>query len=73
MGIEVSSTIGVGVVLAVLIITLFMMLRTDIAKLSTALEDQGRQIGALRERVAHLEELLEGLRDAISGRRTAAD
>ena len=73
MGIEAWSTIGVGVTLAALIISLFMMLRTDIAKLNAALEDQGKQIGALRERMAHLEGLLEGLREAISGRRAAAD
>ena len=73
MGIEAWSTIGVGVTLAVLIISLFLMLRTDIAKLNAALEDQGKQITALRERMAHLEGLLEGLREAISGRRAAAD
>ncbi len=73
MGIEAWSTIGVGVTLAVLIISLFVTLRTDIAKLSANLEDQGRQIAALRERMAHLEGLLEGLREAVSGRRAAAD
>ena len=30
------------------------------------------QIGELRERMAHLEGLLEGLREAITGRRAAA-
>ena len=70
---EAWSTIGVGVTLAVLSIGLFMMLRTDIAKLNAALEAQGKQIAALRERMAHLEGLLEGLRGAISGRRASAD
>lgn len=69
---EVWSTIGVGVALAVLIIALFMMLRTDIAKLSTAVEEQGKRIGALRERMANLEGLLEGLREVISARSAAA-
>lgn len=59
--------------MAVLIISLFMMLRTDITKLNAALEDRGKQIAALRERMAHLQGLLEGLREAISGRRAAAD
>lgn len=69
MGIEAWSTVGVGVTLAVLIISLFIMLRTDIAKLNAALKDQGKQIAALRERMAHLAGLLEGLREAVSGRR----
>lgn len=69
---QVWSTIGVGVALAVLIIALFMMLRTDIAKLSTAVEEQGKRIGALRERMANLEGLLEGLREVISARSAAA-
>ena len=73
MGIEAWSTFGVGVTLAVLIISSFMMLRTDIAKLNATLEDHGKQIAALRERMAHLEGFLEGLREAITGRRAAAD
>jgi hypothetical protein len=73
MGIAAWSTIGIGVTLAVLIISLFIMLRTDIAKLNAALKDQGKQIAALRERMAHLVGLLEGLREAISGRRAVAD
>jgi hypothetical protein len=31
----------------------------------------GEQMGVLRERMAHLEGLLEGLREAISGKRVA--
>ncbi|MXY79185.1 MAG: hypothetical protein F4Y94_05765 [Chloroflexi bacterium] len=31
----------------------------------------GEQIGQLRERMAHLEGLLEGLREAITGKRVA--
>ena len=32
---------------------------------------QGEQMGLLRERMAHLEGLLEGLREAITGKRVA--
>jgi len=32
---------------------------------------EGREISQLRERMAHLEGLLEGLREAITGRRVA--
>ena len=34
-------------------------------------KDLGEQIGQLRERMAHLEGLLEGLREAITGKRAA--
>ena len=50
-------------------------LRQDMAQLETRLDERiGRlesQIGELRERMAHLEGLLEGLREAITGRATA--
>ncbi len=35
------------------------------------LDAQGEQMGQLRERMAHLEGLLEGLREAITGKRVA--
>jgi len=34
-------------------------------------KELGEQIGQLRERMAHLEGLLEGLREAITGKRAA--
>jgi hypothetical protein len=34
-------------------------------------KETGEQIGQLRERMAHLEGLLEGLREAIAGKRVA--
>lgn len=43
-------------------------LRNRIAAQSKEL---GEQIGQLRERMAHLEGLLEGLREAITGKRAA--
>ena len=35
------------------------------------IDAQGAQMGLLRERMAHLEGLLEGLREAITGKRVA--
>ncbi len=35
------------------------------------IDAQGEQMGLLRERMAHLEGLLEGLREAITGKRVA--
>lgn len=43
--------------------------RTDMDKGLAGLRDE---VGSLRERMARLEGLLEGLREAISGRRDAA-
>ena len=50
-------------------------LREDMAKLGFRLDGKigalESQIGELRERMAHLEGLLEGLREAITGRAAA--
>ena len=51
--------------------------RQDMARLESRLDNGridalGTQLGELRERMAHLEGLLEGLREAISGRVSAA-
>lgn len=35
------------------------------------IDAHGEQLGLLRERMAHLEGLLEGLREAITGKRVA--
>ena len=61
---ELIAIVSVGATLAGLILTGQRALRGEIAELHD-------QIGGLRERMAHLEGLLEGLREAISGRRVA--
>ena len=76
---EVIAIIAVGITLAGLILTSFRSLRiemrSEIGSLrgkigSLRKETAGirAEITALRERMAHLEGLLEGLREAISGR-----
>ena len=74
-----NAEIGTFAALAVLLIGLFAWLRQDIRKLDAkldaktdALRDEiggiRTEIAALRERMAHLEGLLEGLREAITRR-----
>jgi len=65
MGIGVTI-ISVGIALAALILTTQRNLRTD-------MQAQREIIISLLERMAHLEGLLEGLREAITGRRVAED
>ena len=67
MGIE-WTLIGTGIALAMLMITLFAWLRTDVKSHVERLE-AGQ--GELRECMAKLEGLLEGLREAITGRRAS--
>ena len=58
--------------LAVLMVGLFAWLRQDIRKLDAKLvgktDSLRADLAALRERMAHLEGLLEGLREAITRR-----
>ena len=65
------AIITVGIALAGLNLTSFRSLRTEIAGLRTEIAGLRTEIAALRERMAHLEGLLEGLREAI-GRRVGA-
>ncbi len=82
MSVELIGIVAVGVALAGLILTSSRGLRQDMARLESRLD--GRisgleslinslrgEIGDLRERMAHLEGLLEGLREAITGRAAA--
>lgn len=76
MSTEIAFTIiGTGIGVGVLNIALFRWLRADIRELSERNEALGERMTKLeielRERMAKLEGLLEGLREAVSGRRTA--
>ena len=66
MSMELIAIIGVGVTLAGLILNGQRYQRADMQALREA-------IISLRERMAHLEGLLEGLREAITGRRVAEE
>ena len=73
---ELIAILAVGVALAGIVVTGQRAARAEINTLRTDL-DKGlaglrEEIGSLRERMARLEGLLEGLREAISGRRDAA-
>ena len=59
------AVLAIGATLAGLILTSNRALRQDI-------KDLRGEVGELRERMAHLEGLLEGLREAISGRAAAS-
>ena len=76
---EIIAIVTVGLTLAGLIVNSNRGLRQDITQLRQDMKQMesrldGRitsvesQIGELRERMAHLEGLLEGLREAIAGR-----
>ena len=82
MTIEIGGFIG----LAALMVGLFAWLRQDINRLETRMDtrlsdvetrisevetNMSTQSSELRERMAKLEGLLEGLREAITGRRAA--
>ena len=63
---EIIAILGVGIALAMLILRLHSTLREDFRELR-------RDQADLRDRLSRLEGLLEGLRDAITGRRPAAE
>ena len=80
---EIIAILGVGIALAGLILTSVRGLRQDmqaqisglrgeIAGLRGEIGEIRGEIGKLRERMAHLEGLLEGLREAITGRTAAS-
>ena len=76
MSVELIGIVAVGAALAGLILTSNRGLRQDMARMESRLDERiGRleaQFGELRERMAHLEGLLEGLREAITGRAAAS-
>ena len=67
---------GVGAALAGVILTSIRGVRQDMARLESRLDGKidalSAQLGELRERMAHLEGLMEGLREAIVGRARAS-
>ena len=80
------TVVGAAIAILVAIGTAFRGLRDEVrtqgkdvqARIDAQGEDlrkridaQGEQMGLLRERMAHLEGLLEGLREAITGKRVA--
>ena len=76
------AVLAIGATLAGLILTSNRGLRQDMAQLESRLDERingldsrfdamEKQFGELRERMAHLEGLLEGLREAITGRNVA--
>ena len=62
---EAWTVIGTGVVILIAITTSIRQLRSE---LRVELRGIHSEIGGLRERMAKLEGLLEGLREAITGR-----
>ena len=65
---EMIPIVAVGVALAGVILT---SLRGTEARLGAQIKDLRGEVGELRERMAKLEGLLEGLREAITGRAAA--
>lgn len=72
---EAWTVIGTGVVILLAIAASNRQLRSEMYRLHDQLSDRVGgvhvEIGRLRERMAKLEGLLEGLREAISGRKAA--
>ena len=62
------TIIGTGIAIIVVNAGLFAWLRGDVARLTARVNTMEVE---LRERMAKLEGLLEGLRESIVGRRTA--
>ena len=75
MSTEAFTVIGTGIAIIVVNITLFAWLRSDIHAVRDRvdkLEERMTKLETeLRERMAKLEGLLEGLRESITGRRAA--
>ena len=63
------AILAMGVALAGVILT---SLRGAEARLDAQIKDLRGEVGELRERMAHLEGLLEGLREAITVRAAAS-
>ena len=72
---EAWTVIGTGVVILIAIAASNRQLRGEINELrgemTNRMDGMQAEIGRLRERMAKLEGLLEGLREAITGRKVA--
>ena len=66
-----TAAVTASAALAALMVGLFAWLRADISSVRKDVSGLRDEIGKLRERMAHLEGLLEGLREAITGRQAA--
>ena len=71
-----------AVALATLMVGLFAWVRADVAALRNEMRGEfsdvrgeisrlSKEVGALRERMAHTDGLLEGMREAVAGRQPA--
>ena len=68
---EAWTVIGTGVVILIAIAASNRQLRNEMNGLRAEMKEIHCEIGRLRERMAKLEGLLEGLREAITGRKAA--
>ena len=77
---ELIAIVMVGIALAGVILASTRGVRQDMARFESRLDGRivalesriNTQLGELRKRMAHLEGLLEGLREAITGRARAS-
>lgn len=67
----IGTVLAVGIGLATLIVRSTSRLDRRIDRVELIQGELRREVGELRERMAKLEGLLEGLREAVSGRRAA--
>ena len=67
---EAWTIIGTGIVILIAIATSNRQLRGEMNGLRGEMKEIHGEIGRLRERMAKLEGLLEGLREAVTGRRS---
>ena len=67
------GTAAVGVALAALIVRLIRGIEKQIDTLRDDVRELRQEQAGLRDRVSRIEGLLEGLREAITGRPAAAD
>ena len=68
---EAWTVIGTGVVILIAIATSNRQLRNEMKEFRGELNQVRGDIGGLRERMAKIEGLLEGLREAIAGSKAA--